>query len=175
MKYRLFEFQKFCQRIEHVCGCVNLTDSNKLSAPFSVRRPEISHILCRYARHLNWLKEICEILLIVSKYPSVSASPSSIKKCREILYEIRKSLYTIHVSLKSGKNWENKTITTLCLSVSLFACVSTWNKSAVTGRGFFLNISKICPEILLSLISENNWYFTCKPMYVHDTMSFNYF
>jgi hypothetical protein len=31
-----------CQSIDRVCGCVELTDSNVISAPLSVKMPEIS-------------------------------------------------------------------------------------------------------------------------------------
>jgi hypothetical protein len=48
----LSKSKQVCQPIDRLWSCVDLTNSNVISAPLSVSRPEISQVLCRCAANL---------------------------------------------------------------------------------------------------------------------------
>ena len=68
MRFRMTDFQRdiwnrifpnwkhLCQPMEHVCSCVDLRESNVISAALSVKKPEISHVFRRCAAHLKLCK-----------------------------------------------------------------------------------------------------------------------
>jgi len=51
--------KRLCQPMDRVYSCVDLTESNVISAKLSVRRPEISHVFCTRAAHLKLCKFDC--------------------------------------------------------------------------------------------------------------------
>jgi len=44
--------------MDRVCGCVDLTDSNVISDPMTVKMTEIAPGFSRCAAHLNWRNKI---------------------------------------------------------------------------------------------------------------------
>ena len=51
LKWGLFELKQLCLSMEHLCSYVDLTDSNVMSVPLSVRRRENSQGFCRCVAH----------------------------------------------------------------------------------------------------------------------------
>ena len=74
-------------------NCVELTDSNDISAPLSVRSPEISQIFCRCASHLILLKKLAKFdREILNVRPSLCLSPLNKKCLHRYLFYFLKSL-----------------------------------------------------------------------------------
>jgi len=71
-----------CHPMNRVCSSVDFTDCNVISAPLSVRSPEISQFFSRFATHLEWRTEIVKF---DPKCPSFSLSvPTFYTAYREI-------------------------------------------------------------------------------------------
>jgi hypothetical protein len=140
MRINMTEFQRdiwnsyppnshyLCQSMDRVCGCVDLTDSNVVSAPLSVnfqkfRRAsvDVQHIFNGVPKLWNSINNVL---------PSLCLSLNTKQFMENCVVSFRNFLYKIHVSLKSNKDCR-KQIFNIVMIVLSFVRVSTWNNSSV--------------------------------------------
>jgi hypothetical protein len=133
------------QPMDLVCSCVNLTDSNVISASLSVREREISQVFCKCGLICNGLRN-GEIHFI--KSIPISVFPSALNNLERNVSWNRKISRKIHISFQSKKKFENELLTSLCfLFVRPFICQHETTLLPLVRILWKLNsVSKICRQ-----------------------------